>query len=153
DEALILLDGQDAGAGREERFGERPEAGADFQDRILRRKLRQGGDALDLVLIVQEILAERFGELNPVATEQVAHFRKLHKAAISSWSAVTAERSGARVMISGGVNEMTLACSPSGRKMKPRRRSRVMMLSDSSMAGAPSNRQSSIPAMRPRTRT
>ena len=93
DEALILLDGEDVSAGFQEDFGERAEARANFEDLIRGGEFGESGDALDLVAVVQKILAERFGEVDLVTAEEVAHFRKLHRAAISSWSAVTLVRS------------------------------------------------------------
>ena len=56
----------------QKRFGQRAEAGADFQDFFARPGLRGGHDAADLVLVVQKILAERFGQFQLALGEDFA---------------------------------------------------------------------------------
>src|SRR6516162_5018289 len=64
----------------------------------------------------------------------------------------TAKRSWALEMVKDGVKLITLACSPSGKKIKPRWSSNLIVSSDRLVAGEPSPHWSSNPARRPRPR-
>ena len=77
-EPHVFLNGEDFAGVLQQQCRERAEAGSDFQNLVHRGKVRRGDDALELVGIVQKILAEGFRELNPVRRQQFPHFGKFH---------------------------------------------------------------------------
>ena len=79
-------------------------------------------------------------------------FHLCQSVAKTSFNAVTAFASCALVMVSGGVKLMTLPYSPSGRKINPRCKRVLIAVKVSAVAGEPSWRRSSTPAIRPRPR-
>ena len=62
EKAFVFFDGQHFGAALQKVFGQRAEAGADFQDFVAGRDRGGGDDAADLILVMQKILAERLGQ-------------------------------------------------------------------------------------------
>src|SRR6185312_15693803 len=77
-EAAIFLDRQNFAGVLHQKLGEGAEAGADFEDFVRFGKFRGFDDAAKLVAVVQEILAERFRELDVLTRQQVSHFGKFH---------------------------------------------------------------------------
>jgi hypothetical protein len=66
------------GAGIEQDLRERTQTGADLEDAITLAKFRERNDARQLVLVMQDVLPERFGEMNPAVRENRTHFGQLH---------------------------------------------------------------------------
>ena len=114
------------GAG-DEQFSKRAETGADFQHLIRGREFGGVDDAAQLVLVVEEILAQRLGQLDLARGQDLLHFGQFHGAEKMSgqtevlarncrWRALTVVVSWAAVMVSGGVKPITLPSVPSGRR-------------------------------------
>lgn len=78
DEAGVFFDGENFSGLIDEQFGERAEAGADFEDFVGLGQFGGVDDAAELIAVVEKILAEGFGELNPFASEEFPHFREFH---------------------------------------------------------------------------
>src|SRR5262249_42964943 len=122
DQAGILLDRQDLARLFKNQFRERTKAGPDFQNFIGFGQLGTVNNATELVAVMQEILAKRFGELDVPGRQHLLHFRELHGGIWRESALATARTEAASCdseMVSGGVKLITFECSPSGRRMKP----------------------------------
>ena len=74
-DASVHLDRRNRGPGRGERDGERAEAGSDLEDRVTRTDLGDPCDALDGIRVDDEVLAEGFGGMKAVLSEQAGDLR------------------------------------------------------------------------------
>ena len=70
--APVALDGDDIGAGIEQRAGQSAGAGADFINGGAVERAGNGGDARQQLAVEDEILPERLGRLQAVAGDDVA---------------------------------------------------------------------------------
>jgi hypothetical protein len=77
-ESGVGFKGQDVRALGEEEFGEGAEAGADFEHAIPGSDPGGVDDSLELMGVVQEILAERTGEAQVVLFQDPADFAERH---------------------------------------------------------------------------
>src|SRR5437660_1113874 len=104
---------------------------------------------------MQKTLAERFGQLNAALGQDLFHLREIHRRSVINnlCNVFTAAASCRSLIVSGGVKLITFECSPSGRRMKPRRSRALINFSAGWVAGEPSRRHSSTPARRPSPRT
>lgn len=57
-EAVVQFDGDHTASLGRKPMRQDAEAGADFEDNILRRQIRRGDDAVQVMLVDQEVLAE-----------------------------------------------------------------------------------------------
>src|SRR5689334_17045729 len=80
----ILFDREDFRAGIQQFFRERSKSRPDLQHPVSRRQIAHACNAEQLILVVQKILPERFGQLNASRGEQLAHLREFHNLRSSS---------------------------------------------------------------------
>ena len=78
DEAMVFFEGENVSRFGEEQFSERSKAGANFEDLIVGMQVCSSDDAVELVLIMEKILAERFGELEFFGGEGLFNFVEIH---------------------------------------------------------------------------
>ena len=119
DQACVLLDGEDRAGLREQQFGERAEPGADLEHVVRGHDLAGRDDAAELVAVVQEILAERLGELDAAEVEPAAHLGKVHR--IDNEAARTRRTAKQGGFIASGRREGEGAWHRTGRRGVPGR--------------------------------
>lgn len=79
-EALVFFDSDNGEGQGEKALGEWAEAGADFQDGVVGGNLGESDDTLELMSIVEEVLAEGTGQADVFGIEQGPHFSGRHVA-------------------------------------------------------------------------
>ena len=96
-------------------FRERAKAGADLQCVIGRVQIGGLSDAAQDILVVQQVLPERFGKAYGFLIQGTANFVSVHD--ITFCSVARVRSSCFSVIVSGGEKAITWPCSPAGRRM------------------------------------
>ena len=76
--ASVHLDGGELAHGGQQVFGERAEAGADFQHLVRCRKVARLDDSAQHILIVQQILPKRLGKPNGFLVKRLTDVGAVH---------------------------------------------------------------------------
>ena len=77
--ARVALDGDDLRAGAKQRAGEASGTRSDFVDALPRKVARNAGDAVEQLLVEEEVLAERLGRAEAVARDHLPQWgERLH---------------------------------------------------------------------------
>src|SRR5262245_18014986 len=100
--------------------GQRSETRTNLQHVVMALQLRRRHNAPELIGIMEKILAEGSGQPDFVPGQDFFYGRQRHRRPKTSARVSSAPSSWRCVIVSGGVKLSTFACSPSGRRMKPR---------------------------------
>ena len=114
-QALVHFDRGKLIDGRQQMFRERAKAGADLQCLIGRVQIGSLGDAVQDILVVQQILTECFGKAYGFLIQGAANLIAVHD--ITFCSVARVRSSCFSVIVSGGEKAITWPCSPAGRRM------------------------------------